>query len=97
MALNGWGIYGLNGWGSYGLIGWGIYGSDGWGSYGKVSYCFLGDTLKNTGLQGSTLSGQHMTMDFGPFESIYTLFGLAVQFLCAQTGKGKVGILKSLY
>ena len=45
----------------------------GWGSYGKVGYCFLGDMLKkkqkkNTGLQGSTLSGHHMTTGFGPFE-----------------------------
>ena len=29
---------------------------------------FLGDMLKNTGLQGSTLSGPRMTTDFGPFE-----------------------------
>ena len=34
-----------------------------------MSY-FLGDMLKkkNTGLQGSTLSGHRMTTDFGPFE-----------------------------
>ena len=43
MGLNGWGIYDLNG--------WGIYGSNGWGSY------FFQEMLKNTGLQGSTLSG----------------------------------------
>ena len=31
---------------------------------------FVGDMLKkkNTGLQGSTLSGPHMTTGFGPFE-----------------------------
>ena len=29
---------------------------------------FWGDMLKNTGCQGSTLSGPHMTMGFGPFE-----------------------------
>ena len=35
---------------------------------GAVSHCFLGDILKNTGCQGSTLSGPRMTMGFGPFE-----------------------------
>ena len=54
MGLNGWGIYDLNG--------WGIYGSNGWGSY------FFQEMLKNTGLQGSTLSGPCMTTGFGPFE-----------------------------
>ena len=37
---------------------------------GAVSYCFW-DMLKknkNTGLQGSTLSGPRMTTGFGPFE-----------------------------
>ena len=74
-GLKGWGIYDLNGWGIYGLKGWGIYdkwvghlGLNGWGSYGKVSCRFLGDMLKNTGLQGSTLSGLRMTTGFGPFE-----------------------------
>ena len=66
--LNGWGIYDLNGWGIYGLKGWGIYDLNGWGSYGKVSCRFSGDMLKNTGLQGSTLSGLRMTTGFGPFE-----------------------------
>ena len=32
---------------------------------GVVSYCFWG---KNTGVQGSTLFGPHMTTGFGPFE-----------------------------
>ena len=44
---------------------------NGWGIYGKVSYCFLEDMLKNTGLEGSTLSSPHMTnltMGFSPFE-----------------------------
>ena len=53
MGLNGWGIYDN---------GWGIYGSNGWGSY------FFQEMLKNTGLQGSTLSGPCMTTGFGPFE-----------------------------
>ena len=36
---------------------------------GAVSYCFFGRyAQKNTGLQGSTLSGPRMTMGFGPFE-----------------------------
>ena len=60
--LNGWGIYKLNGWDIYDLNGWGIYGSNGWDSY-----CFR-EMLKNTGLQGSTLSGPRMTTSFGPFE-----------------------------
>ena len=55
-------------WGIHGLNGWGIYGSNGWGSYGKVGYCFWEIRLKNTGLQGSTLSGHRMTMGFGRFE-----------------------------
>ena len=64
-GLNGWGIYGLNGWSIHDLNGWGIYGSNGWGG----QLLFLGDMLKiNTGLQGSTLSGPHMTTGFGPFE-----------------------------
>ena len=29
---------------------------------------FWGDMLKNTGCQGSTLSGPRMTICFGPFE-----------------------------
>ena len=41
---------------------------NGWDSYGKVSHCLLGDMLKNTDLQGSTLSGPRMIMDFCPFE-----------------------------
>ena len=45
-----------------------MYGSNGWGSNGKVSYCFLGDMLENTGLQGSTLSDHRMATGFGPFE-----------------------------
>ena len=35
---------------------------------GAVSYCFWRYAQKNTGLQGSTLSGPHMTTGFGPFE-----------------------------
>ena len=38
---------------------------------GAVSYCFwdtLKKIIKNTGLQGSTLSGPRMTTGFGPFE-----------------------------
>ena len=37
---------------------------------GTVSYCFFGRYAqrKNTGLQGSTLSGPHMTTGFGPTE-----------------------------
>ena len=46
----------------------GIYGSNGWDSYGKESCCFLRDVLKNTGLQGSTLSGHPMITGFDPFE-----------------------------
>ena len=44
----------------------GTHGLNGWGSYGKVGYCFWKICLKNTGLLGSTLSGHHMTMGFGP-------------------------------
>ena len=33
-----------------------------------VSYCFWEICSKNTGLQGSTLSGHRMTTGFGPFE-----------------------------
>ena len=35
---------------------------------GAVSYCFWEICSKNTGLQGSTLSGPRMTTGFGPFE-----------------------------
>ena len=37
---------------------------------GAVSYCFweICSKKKNTGLQGSTLSGPRMTTGFGPFE-----------------------------
>ena len=38
---------------------------------GAVSYCFweiCSKKIKNTGLQGSTLSGPRMTTGFGPFE-----------------------------
>ena len=38
---------------------------------GAVSYCFweiCSNKKKNTGLQGSTLSGPRMTTGFGPFE-----------------------------
>ena len=48
--------------------GWGIYGSNGWGCYGKVNCCFGRYAQKNTGLQGSTLSGYRNTMGFCPFE-----------------------------
>ena len=51
-----------------GIWGWGIHGLNGRGSYGKVSYCFWEICSKNTGLQGSTLSGHHMTMGFSSFE-----------------------------
>ena len=61
MGLDGWGIYDY-GWGIYDLNGWGIYGSNGWGSY------LFQEMLKNTGLQGSTLSGPCMTTGFGLFE-----------------------------
>ena len=53
--MGGWGIYGLNGCGIYDLNGWG-------------GYCFWEICSKNTGLQGSTLSGPRMTTGFGPFE-----------------------------
>ena len=33
----------------------------GWGSYGSVKF-------KNTGLQGSTLFGHHITTGFAPFD-----------------------------
>ena len=48
----------------HGLNGWGIYDLNGWDSYGKVGYCFREICLKNTGLQGSPLSGHCMTMGF---------------------------------
>ena len=66
-GLNGWGIYDLNGWGIYGLNGWDIYDLNGWGiMVGHLwlkwgSYCFREVCSKNAGLQGSTLSGPHMT------------------------------------
>ena len=41
---------------------------NGWDSYCKASYCFLGDMLKKTSFQGSTLSDHHMAMGFVPFE-----------------------------
>ena len=45
-----------------GMWGSGIYGLNGWGSYDKLSYCFFWKICsKTTGLQGSTLSGPHMT------------------------------------
>ena len=65
----------------YGVNGWGIYGLNGCGIYDKLvghlwlkwmgrfnSYCFWEICSKNTGLQGSTLSGPRMTTGFGPFE-----------------------------
>ena len=55
-------------WDIYNLKVWGIYNLKVWGIYGKASYCFLGDMLKNTGLQGSALSGHRMTTGFSPFE-----------------------------
>ena len=48
------------GWGIYDLNGWGIYSLDGWGSYGKVSYCYLGDMLKQNWSSGD--------YPFGPFD-----------------------------
>ena len=45
-----------------GLNGRGIYDLNGWGSY------FLREMLKNTDLQGSTLSGPCMTTGFVSFE-----------------------------
>ena len=57
--------------GIYDLNGWGIY--DKWVGHLWLKWMgelivFLGDMLKNTGHQGSTLSGLHMTTGFGPFE-----------------------------
>ena len=76
--LNGWGIYGLNGWDIYDLNGCGIYDLNGWGHLwlkwmGRLVTVFgrYAPKKKSTGLQGSTLSGPHMTMmttGFGPFE-----------------------------
>ena len=58
-----------------------FYGLNGCGIYDKLvghlwlkwmgrfnSYCFWEICSKNTGLQGSTLSGPRMTTGFGPFE-----------------------------
>ena len=47
-----------------------MVGLNGWGSYFFYFYFlfFWGEMLKNTGLQGSTLSGPCMTTGFGPFE-----------------------------
>ena len=56
------------GWGIYGLIGLGINDSNGWGSYGKSILFFGRYSQKNTGYQGSTLSGPRMATDFGSFE-----------------------------
>ena len=76
-GLNGWGIYGLNGWGIYDLNGCGIYDLNGWGHLwlkwmGRLVTVFgryaQKKNKKNTGLQGSTLSGPRMTTGFGPFE-----------------------------
>ena len=70
----GWGIYGLNGWGIYDLNGCGIYDLNGWGHLwlkwmGRLVTIFgRYAQKKNTGLQGSTLSGPRMTTGFGPFE-----------------------------
>ena len=70
----GWGIYGLNGWGIYDLNGCGIYDLNGWGHLwlkwmGRLVTVFgRYAQKKNTGLQGSTLSGPRMTTGFGPFE-----------------------------
>ena len=46
------------------------YGLNGWGSYDKVSCFFIWKNAhkKIAGLQGSTLSGHHMTTGFCPFE-----------------------------
>ena len=38
------------------------------GQLGQSEFLFLGDLKKNTGLQGSALSGHRMTTGFGPFE-----------------------------
>lgn len=35
---------------------------------------FLGDRLKTTGLQGSSLSNYHMTTGFGPFKTLTLYF-----------------------
>ena len=51
-----------------GIWGWSIYGSNGWDNYGKVSYRFWEICSKITDLQGSTLSGHHMTTGFSPCE-----------------------------
>ena len=53
--------------GIYDLNGWDIYGSNGWGSYGK-ELLFMGDILKKTDFQRSSLSGHFMTTGFGTFE-----------------------------
>ena len=65
-GLNGWGIYGLNGCGIYDLMGGAFMAQ----MDGAVSYCFweICSKKKNTGLQGSTLSGPRMTTGFSPFE-----------------------------
>ena len=47
-----------------GHLWWSIYDLNGWGNYGKVSWY----AQKNTGLQGSIISGHHMTTGFSPFE-----------------------------
>ena len=46
---------------------------------GAVSYCFWEICSKNTGLQGSTLSGPRMTTGFGPFE-LPTLLSICCSF-----------------
>ena len=38
------------------------------GSYGKLNDHLRGKCSKNAGIQGSTISNDHMTIGFGPFE-----------------------------
>ena len=74
LWLTGLAIYGLMGgafmayWvGHLWFNGWDTYGLNGWGSNGKLLF-HLEVCSKSAGLQGSTLSGHHMTTGFGPFE-----------------------------